>query len=266
MKGAVKMELDLCIEMAFIKLPFEERIRKAAALGFKNVEMWFVDASFKGKGKGLAKVARQNNVKITNTVIGAPDGSIGGGLTNPANRRQWLERTRLTLEFNRAAQIPATIVCTGNVVDGMKDEQMMQSVMDGLKATVELAENAGITLLLEPLNTTYDHPGYWLTSSDKGAEICRKLGSTRMKMLYDCYHMQIMEGDLVKHIERNIDVIGHFHSAGVPGRNELYKGETNYPFVMSQIEKLAYKGIFGLEYMPSIDDEDSLRETLKYLQ
>jgi hydroxypyruvate isomerase len=266
MKGAVKMELGLCIEMAFTKLPFEERIKKAAALGFKNVEMWFVDASFKGKGKELAKIAQRNNVKITNTVIGAPDGSIGGGLTNPDNRQQWLERTRFTLEFNKAAQIPATIVCTGNVVDGMNDVQMMQSVMEGLKATVELAENAGITLLLEPLNTTYDHPGYWLTSSDKGAEICRKLGSARMKMLYDCYHMQIMEGDLVKHIERNIDVIGHFHSAGVPGRNELYKGETNYLFVMSQIEKLGYKGIFGLEYMPSIDDEESLRETLKYLQ
>lgn len=260
------MELGLCIEMAFTKLPFEERIKKAAAIGFTNVEMWFVDGSFKGRGEDLAKIARQNNVKITNTVIGAPDGSIGGGLTNPDNRKQWLERTSFTLEFNNAAQIPATIVCTGNVVDGINDEQMMQSVMDGLKATVELAENAGITLLLEPLNTTYDHPGYWLTGSDKAADICRKLGSARMKLLFDCYHMQIMEGNLVKHIEKNIDVIGHFHSAGVPGRNELYKGETNYPFVMSQIEKLGYKGIFGLEYMPSIDDEQSLRETLKYLQ
>ena len=260
------MELGLCIEMAFTKLPFEERIKKAAALGFTNVEMWFVDGSFKGRGEDLAKIARNNNVKVTNTVIGAPDGSIGGGLTNPDNRQQWLERTSLTLEFNKAAQIPATIVCTGNVVKGMNDEQMMRSVMDGLKATVELAENAGITLLLEPLNATYDHPGYWLTGSDKAAEICRKLGSARMKLVYDCYHMQIMEGNLVKHIERNIDVIGHFHSAGVPGRNELYKGETNYPFVMSQIEKLGYKGIFGLEYMPSIDDERSLRETLKHLQ
>jgi hydroxypyruvate isomerase len=266
MKGAVKMELGLCIEMAFAKLPFEERIKKAAAIGFTNVEMWFVDMSFKGKAEDLAKIARQNNVKITNTVIGAPDGSIGGGLTNPANRKQWLERTRLTLEFNKVAQIPATIVCTGNVVEGMNDEQMMRSVMDGLKATVELAENAGVTLLLEPLNSIYDHPGYWLTSSDKGAEICRKLGSARVKLLYDCYHMQIMEGNLVKHIERNIDVIGHFHSAGVPGRNELFKGETNYPFVLSCIKKMGYKGVFGLEYMPSMKDEISLKKTLEYLK
>ena len=128
-----------------------------------------------------------------------------------------------------------------------------------------MAEKAGITLLLEPLNTTYDHPGYWLASSDRGAEICRKLGSERMKLLFDCYHMQIMEGDLIKHIERNIDVIGHFHSAGVPGRNEPYKGETDYPFVLEQIEKLGYQGIFSVEYEPSIDDYTSLKKTLDYL-
>ena len=260
------MELGLCIEMALAKLPFEERIRKAAQLGFKNVEMWFVDMSFKGKPDELAKIAQQNNIKITNTVIGAPDGSIGGGLTAPENLEQWLQRARMTIEFTKEAQIPATIVCTGNQVAGASDEQMIRSVLNGLKSTLDMAEKAEVTLLLEPLNRTYDHPGYWLTSSDKGAEICRKLDSERMKLLFDCYHMQIMEGDLLNHIKRNIDVIGHFHSAGVPGRNELYKGETNYPFVLNQIEKLGYKGIFGLEYEPSIDDEDSLCQTLKYLR
>ncbi len=260
------MELGLCIEMALAKLPFEERIRKAAQLGFKNVEMWFVDMSFKGKPDELAKIAQQNNIKITNTVIGAPDGSIGGGLTAPENLEQWLQRARMTIEFTKEAQIPATIVCTGNQVAGASDEQMMRSVLNGLKSTLDMAEKAEVTLLLEPLNRTYDHPGYWLTSSDKGAEICRKLDSERMKLLFDCYHMQIMEGDLLNHIKRNIDAIGHFHAAGVPGRNELYKGETNYPFVLNQIEKLGYKGIFGLEYEPSIDDEDSLCQTLKYLR
>lgn len=260
------MELGLCIEMVFAKLPFEHRLKKAAEFGFGNVEMWFVDESFKGKPEELAKMAQANNVRITNTVIGSPDGSIGGGLTNPDNRKQWLERARMTIEFTKEAHIPATIVCTGNEVDGMSDEQMMQSVLDGLKATVEIAEKVGITLLLEPLNDTYDHSGYWLTGSDRAAQICREIKSERMKMVFDCYHMQIMEGDLIKHIERNIDCIGHFHSAGVPGRNELYKGEINYPYVMEQIEKFGYKGLFGLEYMPSIDDGESLRKTLEYLK
>ena len=260
------MELGLCIEMALGRLPFEERIQKAAQLGFKNVEMWFVDMSFKGEPDALAGIARENHVRITNTVIGAPDGSIGGGLTNPDNRDQWLERARMAIDFTQKAGIPATIVCTGNEVAGMSDDRMMQSVLDGLQPTVKMAEAAGITLLLEPLNTAYDHAGYWLASSDKGAQICRELGSERMKLLFDCYHMQIMEGDLLNHIERNMDVIGHFHAAGVPGRHELYLGEINYPFLWSEIEKLGYKGIFGLEYMPSIDDEASLRKTLEYLK
>lgn len=260
------MELGLCIEMALTDRPFEDRFKAAADLGFKNVEMWFVkDLSYDGTPEHLASLAEQNGLTITNTVIGAPDGSVGGGLTNPANRQQWLERAQMTIDFNKAAGIPATIVCTANTVDGMTTEQMTESVIEGLKPTVEMAEKAGVTLLLEPLNTTYDHPGYFVASSDQGAEICRAIKSDRMKMLFDCYHMQIMEGDLVKHIERNLDVIGHFHSAGVPGRHELHEGETDYPFVLRKIREMGYNGVFGLEYEPTIDHMESLRKTLEYL-
>ncbi len=260
------MDYGLCVEMALDNLSFEQRVQKAAEIGFRYVEMWFVDMSFKGKPQELAAIAEKNNVQITNTVIGAPDGSIGGGLTNPENRRQWLERAEMTLEFNKAAGIGATIVCTGNVVPGMSEEQMRDSVMEGLKRTVEMAQKYGVTLLLEPLNTHYDHEGYFLTGSDAGAEICRKIGAENMKLLFDCYHMQIMEGDLVNHVKRNIDVIGHFHSAGVPGRHELYRGETDYPFLIEQIERTGYKGIFGLEYAPSTEHEESLKQTLDYLK
>jgi len=253
------MELGLCIEVAPANVPFKERFQFAADAGFKNVEMWSVkDCRYDGTPEELVKLADDAGVKITNT-------ASGGELTNPASHEQWLEQAKMTLEFNKAASIPATIVCAGNKVSGLSDEQMMDSVVEGLKPTLELAEKAGITLLMEPLNDLYDHPGHWLTSSDRGAGICRTLKSDRMKLLFDCYHMQIMEGDLVKHIERNIDVIGHFHSAGVPGRNELYKGETNYPFVLEQIEKLGYQGVFGLEYSPSVDDAESLRKTLEYI-
>ena len=259
------MEYGLCVEMAPATLPFADRLRRARALGFCNVEMWFVDKSYQGSPEMLAEMAEKLGLRITNTVIGAPDGSIGGGLTNPAHRSQWLARAQMTLDFTRRANIPATIVCTGNTVPGMTEAAMMESVIKGLKPTLDLAEKAGVTLWLEPLNTTYDHAGYWLSSSDRGAEICRRLNSPRLRLLFDCYHMQIMEGDLLKHIERNLDVIGHFHAAGVPGRHELFKGETNYPFLIAGVEKLGYRGVFGLEYQPSMDDETSLKETLKYL-
>jgi len=260
------MKLGLCIEMAPSAIPFEDRFQAAADAGFKYVEMWFVrDFSYVGTPEKLARLAAAAGVTITNTVIGSPDGAIGGGLTDLARRKQWLERAKMTLEFNRAAGIGATIVCTGNTVDGLSDAQMQQSVVDGLKATLEIAEKTGGTLLLEVLNTAYDHHGYWLSSSDRGAAVCRQIGSPRLKLLFDCYHMQIMEGDLVRHIERNIDTIGHFHSAGVPGRHELFRGEINYPFVLQRIESLGYTGVFGLEYAPELPDAESLRKSLAYL-
>ncbi|MBI2439860.1 MAG: TIM barrel protein [Lentisphaerae bacterium] len=259
------MELGLCIEMALAKQPFDKRLRTAAHLGFRNVEMWFVDMSYKGSPARLAQLAERAGVRITNTVIGSPDGALGGGLTNPAKRRQWLERARMTIAFNRAAGIPATIVCTGNTVKGLTDSVMLHSVLEGLKPTLELAEKAGVTLLLEPLNTRYDHPGYWLTSSDRAAQICRRLKSRRLKVLFDCYHMQIMGGDLLNHIGRNLDVIGHFHCAGVPGRHEPYKGEINYPFLLAWLRRQGYRGVFALEYQPSLKDETSLRKTREFL-
>lgn len=260
------MELGLCIEMVFTKDPVAERMRKAARAGFRNVEMWLVDGSWKAGPDELAAAAKAAGVRVTNTVIGSPDGSVGGGLTDPARRGQWLQRTRMTLDFNKRAGIDASILCTGNVVPGQDERTTRASVLAGLKETARLAEQAGVTLLLEPLNTTYDHAGYWLASSDEGAALCREVGSERLRLLFDCYHMQIMEGDLARHIERNLDVIGHFHSAGVPGRHELHQGEVNYPFLLSTLERLGYRGVFGLEYAPSIEDERSLSETLKRLR
>ena len=261
------MKIGLCLEMALLQLPFEARVKKAAELGFKCVEMWWVNFSFEGSPEALAKLADQAGVKITDTVINAPDGSRGGNLTDPRqDMEEFWQMAQKTINYTQEAQIPATIVLAGNRVKGLDDQTMEESVVERLKPVVEMGEKAGVTILLEPLNDLYDHPDHWLTSSDKGSEICRRIGSPRLRLLFDTYHMRVMEGDMVKHIERNIDVIGHFHAAGVPGRHEVYSGETDYPFVLKQIERLGYQGALGLEFSPSIDDETSLRKSLAYLQ
>ena len=256
------MKLGLCIEMVFTDMPFTDRLRKAADSGLKCCEMWLTDLSFKGKPEELSRIAQKNSIKITNTVINAPDGSIGGSLTNPSDRSCWLERAKATLNFNKAAGINAAIVCTGNVIDGLSTEKMRQSVVDGLKSILDMAHKYEITLLLEALNT-HDHPCYFLTGSDQAASICNEINSEYMKMLFDCYHMQIMEGNLITHIERNIHAIGHFHAAGVPGRNELYLGEINYPQLISQIRKFGYKDVFALEYSATVDPFSSLAKSMQ---
>ncbi|MBA7497799.1 2-oxo-tetronate isomerase [subsurface metagenome] len=127
-------------------------------------------------------------------------------------------------------------------------------------------EKEGFTLLLEPLNTYVDHPGYFLNSAKEGARIIRDINHPHIHLLYDVYHMQIMEGNVISTIEQNIDIIGHFHAAGVPGRGELYIGELNYPNIIKRIEGLGYEGCFGLEYFPSMDSEESLKSIKELLE
>lgn len=256
------MKLGVCLEMFFAKLPFADRIAQAGEAGFKYAEMWMIEGK---QPERIAAAARRAGITMTNAVIGSPDGKLGGGLTDPRRRKEWLKRTDQTLAFCRDAGIGACIVCTGNLIPGKTRAAMRRSVIDGLKATAEKAEAAGIDLWLEPLNDQIDHKNYFCTGSDEGADLCRAVGSPRMKMLFDCYHLQIMEGDLLGHIRRNLDVIGHMHSAGHPGRHELWLGETNYPFLVREIYKLGYRGVFAFEYMPTLDPLDSLRKSRNLL-
>lgn len=268
------MKYGVCLEMVFTDRPFLDRIRLAAEAGFSFAEMWFTDLTAAASGmdandpKQAVKVraaAAKAGVTMTNAVIGSPDGGIGGGLTDATRRPEWLRRTDATLTFCREANIGAAIVCTGNLMKGLSCTQMRANVLEGLKATVERAEKAGIMLLLEVLNDKIDHAGYFLTSSDEGAALCREVNSSRLKLLFDCYHMQIMEGDLTGHIRKNLDMIGHIHAAGHPGRHELWLGETNYLFLVRQLEAMGYQGIFALEYAPTLPSSESLRKTLEYL-
>ena len=120
-------------------------------------------------------------------------------------------------------------------------------------------------LVLEALNSYVDHKGYFLDSSKLGFEIIKEVASSHVKLLYDVYHMQIMEGNIILNIKDTIELIGHFHSAGVPGRHELYTGELNYKNIIEEIENAGYKEYFGLEYWPSADDKKSLIRILKFL-
>ncbi len=267
------MKFGVCLEMVFTDRPFLERIALAAEAGFNHAEFWFTDQTAAERGmdprpksaSALRAAAARAGVTLTNAVIGSPDGRRGGGLTDAARRPDWLRRTDETLAFCAEAGVGAAIVCTGNRVPGLEPARMRQHVLDGLKATAERAERAGMTLLLEVLNDKVNHPNYFLTASDEGAALCREVGSPRLKLLYDCYHMQIMEGDLTGHLRRHLDVLGHVHAAGHPGRHELWLGETNYPFLVGELDRMGYDGVFALEYQPTLPSLESLRRTLAYL-
>jgi len=267
-------KIDLCIEPLFTELNSAERIIKIAALGCKAIEFWFWDHEFDGANllptpknvEEIASVTNEMNVYVNNVVVNAPDGSIGGSLTNINDKNKYLERLLETIDVAKKLKCKKMITCTGNILEGISLESQRESVIKILTEASRIAEQEGITLLLEALNSTIDHPGYYLTSTQEGFSIIREVNSPNLRLLYDIYHMQVMEGNLVNTIKNNIELIGHFHAANLPGRNELFDGEINYKKILEAIGQTDYDGYFGLEYWPVGDSEKSLKKTLTYLQ
>lgn len=153
-----------------------------------------------------------------------------------------------------------------------RGEKETLSFVENVKPAIEVCEKYDLTLLLEPHNTKYPNPfgdfsHYFINTSKIALELIEKIKSPHIKMLFDCYHIQTMEGDLLKNIERNISEIWHFHIAGTPGRDEPWKGEINYPNLINQIKKMGYDGYFGLEYYPeNLSDIDTLCKAVKYIR
>jgi hydroxypyruvate isomerase len=269
------VKLSVCLETLFTDLPAHERIAKIAEAGFGTVEFWHPEATFDGRQlrfdwvkqpAELRRACREHGVSINDFALHAWDGSIGGSPVKAAERDVYLTQIGKMIAFAGAIGCTKGITLSGTADPALPRSRMRENLERALAGAVEIAEQADFTLLLEPLNTLVDHPGYYLDSAAEGAEIVRSINSPHLKLLYDVYHMQIMEGSVIATIERNIDVIGHFHSAGVPGRAELFDTELNYPAILKRIDALGYQGCFGLEYFPRMKDHGaSLRQIREYL-
>ncbi len=183
-------------------------------------------------------------------------------LVDPAQRTAYLDALKETIDVAASLGCPNIISQVGNDRTGVSREEQHRSLVEGLRASAPLLEAAGITLVFEPLNTLVDHAGYYLTSADEAFRIEEEVASPRVKVLYDIYHQQIMDGHLISRIRGNIGRIGHFHAAGNPGRHELDNGEIHYPAVFRAIEETGYDGFVGLEYFPLRDPVEGLRQVL----
>jgi hydroxypyruvate isomerase len=269
------IKLSVCLETLFTDLPAAERIGRIAAAGFDCVEFWHPEATFDGRQlrfdwakepAELCRACRQHGVSINDFALHAWDGSIGGSPVKAADHETYLAQIRRMIDFAKAIGCTKGITLSGTVDPALSRTQMRENLERALAEAVAIARQADFTLLLEPLNTLVDHRGYYLDSAAEGAEIVRSIGSPHLRLLYDVYHNQIMSGNVIATIERNIDIIGHFHAAGVPGRAELFGGELNYPAILKRIDALGYQGCFGLEYFPRMEDhEASLGQVREYL-
>jgi len=189
---------------------------------------------------------------------------IAKGLNDPANHEKCLAKLREAIEQTAEAGYPNVICMSGNR-GRISDEEGMKHCVDALKQIAPLAEEKGVTVVMELLNSKVNHKGYMCDHTAWGVEMCKKVGSPRVKLLYDIYHMQIMEGDIIRTIRNNIQYIGHVHTGGNPGRHEIDETqELYYPAIMRGLLDAGYTGWVAHEFTPSRKPPlDSLRQAVQ---
>ena len=249
-KGRIKQSICKgCLRK--LKLTREREAAMAAKMGLLGLDL---------VGRGDWDAVKKHGLVAT-MVPGA--GSIRNGLNNKSRHAEFLKSFRENIKAAAEYKWP-NVICMAGDRKGISDEQGMDNCHLILTEAVKIAEDHGVTICMELLNSRVNHPGYMCDKSAWGFELCRRVGSPRFKMLYDIYHMQIMEGDLIATITRNIDMIGHFHTAGVPGRHELDENqEIYYPAVMRAIAETGYTGYVAHEYTPLRDPVESLIQAIK---
>jgi len=233
--GRIKQSLS---HWCYGKVKIEDLAREAARIGYRSIEMSGADTWTAIKKHGLAIA-----------IIGGH-----GTLTNGLNRRENHDRIEKEIRRNIDVAvengIPSLICFSGNR-GGISDDEGAKNTADGLKRVAGYAEEKKITLCLELLNSKVDHKDYQADHTSWGVDVCKRVGSPRVKLLYDVYHMQIMEGDLIRTIRSSIEYIGHFHTGGNPGRNDIDDTqEIHYPAVMRAIAETKYDGYVSHEFVP----------------
>lgn len=258
-----------CFNIAGEKWDIDKTCSVAKNLGCKSVEIC---------GPAEFPVLKKHGLTCALAANGMPGAPFMKGLNNPRYQAEVIDTTIKTIDQCNAAGVPAVIAFTGYKWNDAEDpksgeislEEGAANCVAGLKKLAKHAEKQNVTICLEHLNTRdgshpmKGHPGYQGDDIDYVANIVRKVGSPRVKLLFDIYHVQIMNGDVIRRLEECKDVIGHIHTAGNPGRAELDDlQEINYPPIMRKLLDIGYKGYVGHEFIPTRDPLVGLRQAVQ---
>lgn len=244
------IQLSVCIEMIFAHQPFLERIDSVAQAGLGAFEFWDWPAKDVDQ---INERRRRHNLDVAAFIM-EPRGSL---VHNDA-RAELQDGVVRSLATAKMLDCRNLIVLVGRQVPDICRQEQHDNILRGLKQIAPLAEEAGVILLIEPLNVIVDHAGFYLSSSREAFEIVQEVGSPNIKVLFDIYHQQVSEGNLIANITEHLDLIGYLHVADVPGRHEPGTGEINYANLLRQVSQAGYEGFLGLEYRPSDDSFQSL--------
>ncbi len=241
----------------------DEALALAKSLGYEGFEMFdWRDVD----GERAQYRAAQQRHGLSAVCITANKGvrAPGCGLTDPAERDGFLREIQAAAEAAKEFGCGRLVVLTGFEREGVPRSEQMASCVEGLQASVPILEREDMTIVVEPINTLVTRPGYFLAGAREGFEMLRRVGSPRVKLLFDIYHVQVTDGDLISQIRRNIDLIGHFQIGDHPDRLQPGTGEINYRNVFRAIYELGrsgdYDGFAALEYHPNVPLAQTMAE------
>jgi len=255
----MNFQTSVCIESMYTELPFLERFQAAKADGFDFVEFW----SWTDKDLDAVRTAAEK----AGIGISGFNGDAELSLIDPVQKQAYLDFLRLSVEVARKLGARSLTIHSNGLGEGgvvlnsypeLSDTVKICAMFDTLKECAKIAESAGISMNLEPLNITTDHVGNFLTTTRMAAEMTRLIGSPRLKVLYDVYHMQLNEGHLLETIRSFGDQFSHIHVADAPGRHEPGTGEIDYPKALACLREIGYQGLIGFELFPLHSTADAV--------
>ncbi len=253
------MKFSVCVDSLFFGEDFIESLPKIKSAGIDHFEMWTLGDHPLGIGarnKNIAAIAREaKRLEMTCVAYAGPYSD----LSSTAGHQDFLADLRSDLERARPLRCKTMIISLGGAIEPTDPDGTLDNAISVLREAAIIAQSEGVVLALEPLNSKVDHPHSVLSHAADGFRIVDAVDSASLKLLYDVYHQQIMDGNVTETIIQNLDKIVHFHAAGIPGRNELKPGELDYSFVFSRIADAGFNGFVGLEYEPLLDPVESLR-------
>jgi hydroxypyruvate isomerase len=252
------------LTMLFTDLPFLDRIDAAAAAGFQAIECV---EPYVAPAKDVAERLRRHG--LTAALFNMPPGNWAAGdrghAADPARIDEFRRSIDTALDYARATGCKVLHLMAGKTPANADHDACARTLIDNIRLAADAVAGDGITLVLEPINTKVDIPGYFYDTTAKALAVMDEAERPNVKLLYDIYHMQIMEGDLARTIERLLPRIGHVQLADNPGRNEPGTGEINYPWLLARLDALGYDGWVGCEYKPAGDTKAGLGWAEPYL-
>ncbi|MEY4760783.1 MAG: hypothetical protein RLZZ200_639 [Pseudomonadota bacterium] len=241
----------------FTDLPFLDRFDAAAEFGFRHVE-----CQFPYEAPADAIRSRLDRLGLSQALINAPPGDASRGERGlagvPGRQAEFRGGIEQALRYARTLGAPRVHVMAGLQPKGVTLETCLDVYVENVAWAADRFAGDGLEVMLEPINTKVDVPGYVLHATSDAVECIRRVSRPNVKLQFDCYHMQIMEGDLARSIERLMPVIGHIQVADNPGRHEPGTGEIHYAWLLERLDALRYAGVVGCEYVPAGDTRAGL--------